>query len=182
MTTHPRRRWALVTTLTLASALALSACGSDETPGADTPAGGGPAVPGVSDVPDLPDLPAGGTTIDACSLLTAEEVTPVIGPNDGGAPDGGIGDSSCSWENEETAHSITLRVGSAGTAASGALPAESDYGPTEPGPDGIRFAPGNVAEFVIGDRACEIQVVTSVTDDADRPTAVTLIGLVRDRV
>jgi len=179
MTTHPRRRWALVAAAA-AAALTLSACGSDE-PAA---AGGDPSVsgvPGLSDVPGLPD-PETEPTIDACSLLTDEEVTPIIGPNEGGTPDSGFGESSCSWENEETSYSVTLWIGSAGTAAGGTLPAESDFGPTEPGPDGIRFAPSNLAEFVVDDRACEIQVVTSVTDDADRPTAVELIGLVRDRV
>jgi hypothetical protein len=117
-----------------------------------------------------------------CRLLTSEEVTAVIGANNGGRLDPGIGTGSCSWRNDETYSSITVRIGRAGTAPGDRLPEPSDYGPTEPGPVGIRFAPGNVAEFAVDGRACDLQVVTDVTTDADRPTAVEMIGLVRDRL
>ncbi|MGB2569270.1 hypothetical protein ACPFP2_12575 [Micromonospora citrea] len=122
--------------------------------------------------------------VDACALLSIDEVTQVIGatgdtgPRVGNPGDGG---SSCAWENPDTYHSITLDIGSPGTAVGGNLPAESAYGQTEPGPDGIRFASGGIAEFAVRDRACEIQVVTEVTDNTDQSTAVRLIGLVRDR-
>jgi hypothetical protein len=119
--------------------------------------------------------------VDTCKLLTPEEVTSIIGKNDGGKRGGGFGDS-CVWENPDTSHSISLSIGAAGTAPSGQLDPESDYGATEPGPDGIRFASGNIAEFVTKDRGCEIQVVTSVTTKSDQPTAVRLIGLVRGRI
>jgi hypothetical protein len=132
-----------------------------------------------------PDSPAKNDTrqteaapVDTCKLLTLEEVTSIIGKNDGGKP----GVDSCVWENPDSSHSISLSIGAAGTASSGQLKPESDYGATEPGPDGIRFAPGNIAEFVAKDRDCQIQVVTSVTSNSDRPTAVRLVGLVRGRI
>jgi hypothetical protein len=78
--------------------------------------------------------------------------------------------------------SITVRIERAGSAPGDRLPEMSDYGPTEPGPAGIRFAPGNVAEFAVDGRACDMQVVTDVQTDADRPTAARMIGLVRDRL
>ena len=131
-----------------------------------------PEIPKIPQVPGIPIEPP----IDVCRLLTSEEVTAVIGANNGGRLDPGIGAGSCSWRNDETYSSITVRIGRAGTAPSDRLPEPSDYGPTEPGPVGIRFAPGNVAEFAVDGRACDLQVVTDVTTDADRPTAVQMIG------
>ncbi|WFE98979.1 hypothetical protein [Micromonospora sp. WMMD964] len=154
----------------------LPAC--DSTPADRPAAAGGDPSPAVT---------AAGTEakpIDACALLSADEVAQVIGTTGAGGPragDSGDGGSSCVWENPETYHSITIDIGSAGTAVGGDLPAESPYGQTEPGADGIRFASGGIAEFALRDRACEIQVVTRVTDNSDRSTAVRLIGLVRDR-
>jgi hypothetical protein len=72
-----------------------------------------------------------------------------------------------------------VSIGNWGTAASGQLPDESAYGATEPGPDGIRFAPGGIAEFVVGDRASQLQITTR---DLDRDVLVNLIGLIRSRV
>ncbi|MDG4832035.1 hypothetical protein O7627_22395 [Solwaraspora sp. WMMD1047] len=152
--------------------LTAAACGS---PAADDdPPAAGAGTTAAADAPAEP--------VDVCALLTPDEVDPVIGANDGGRRSDGDDGGSCVWENPETYHSITVSIGDAGTAASGELPAESDYGTTEPGPDGIRFAPGNIAEFVAGNRSCELQVVTSVTDETDRPTIVRLIGLVRQRL
>ncbi|MGW0433436.1 hypothetical protein ACWDV4_12985 [Micromonospora sp. NPDC003197] len=165
-------------------AVALVATGCTTKPVVQTRSGGADgagasagAPGGVSD-----GTPSGGKKVDACTLLTAAEVTAIIGSNDGGGPGDGVGESVCTWENAENYHSITVSIGSAGTAADGQLPEVSAYGTTEPGPDGIRFAPGNVAEFVVGNRACEIQVVTSVTSNSDRPAAVRLVGLVRSRI
>lgn len=160
----------------LAVTLALAAC-SNSTPASGDAASGTGVGPGGGTA----DVPQPDTSVDACALLTATEVTDVIGPNDGGGPGNGVGESVCTWENPETAHSITVSIGMTGTAVGGQLP-ESAYGETEPGPDGIRYAPGNVAEFAVADRACQIQVVTSVTSDSDRPAATRLVGLIRDRV
>ncbi|MDG4781046.1 hypothetical protein O7614_15470 [Micromonospora sp. WMMD961] len=168
------RWWAYAATAVLISGAA--ACGStpDDQPAA---AGGDPSGPvGAAGVDAKP--------VDACALLSVDEVTQVIGatgdtgPRAGNSGDGG---SSCAWENPDTYHSITVSIGSPGTAVGGNLPTESPYGTTEPGPDGIRFASGGIAEFALRDRSCEIQVVTKVTDDTDRSTAVRLVGLVRDR-
>nr|MDT0660614.1 hypothetical protein [Micromonospora sp. DSM 115978] len=167
----------------LAALLMITAagCGSEPSDPGQTADPGGAAGPGPAATADVPA--SGAEAVDVCALLTTDEVTPVIGTNDGGrGGDSGGDGGSCVWENPETYHSITVSIGDSGTAANGQLPAESDYGQTEPGPDGIRFAPGNIAEFVVGDRGCEIQVVTSVTDDSDRPDIVRLIGLVRERV
>ncbi len=146
----------------------LTACGSEQTPPGQTSA---PSVVGAKAQP-----------VDACGLLTDPEVTAVLGkhsrPRAGTATDGG----SCTWENPDTYHSITLNIGGRLTATGGKLPEPSDFEPTRPGPDGIRFGSGNMTEFAVGDRFCDIQVVTSVTDDSDRDAAVRMIGLVRQRL
>jgi hypothetical protein len=164
-----RLRWLSAAVAVISTA---AACGSTprEQPAAATGAGSSASVA------------AEAKQVDACALLTAAEIKPVIGAEDA-EPDArtkGNGGSSCMWENPDTYHSITVEIGSPGTAVGGTLPAESAYGQTEPGPDGIRFASGGIAEFAVGDRACEIQVVTNVAG-ADRSAAVRLIGLVRDR-
>jgi hypothetical protein len=142
---------------------------------------------GVSSVPTSFSIGAGSAVaagaaatrgVDACRLLTDAEVAAVIGSNDGGKGDNG----SCSWENTDNYHSVSVDIGEAGTAAGGKLPDPLPGAKVAAGPNGIRFSSGNLAEFLIGDRACQIQVVTSVTDQADRPTAVKLIALIRSRV
>ncbi|QXE34587.1 DUF3558 domain-containing protein [Streptomyces sp. GMY02] len=152
----------------------VAACGSDTATDTRTP-GDQASRPSASREPDAADA-ASDAKVDACTLLKPAEITPVIGKNDGGRPDGGVGESVCLWENPDTYHSVTLSIGSPGTA----VPGQSDSGAD--GPDGISFGSGNMAEFVVDDRACTLQVVTSVTDESDRPTAEKLIGLVRTRL
>lgn len=158
----------------MAACLALTACGGSDSSDGSASKSGGKAGSGTS------NKKSSEKKVDACALLTDAEVTPLIGKNEGGKPGGGVAASSCEWQNPDTYSSITLDIGSAGTAPGGKLP-KSDFGKTEDGPDGIRFTQLNIAEFAIDDRACDIQVVTSVTDDSDRPTAIRLIGLVRGR-
>ncbi|MFE7125458.1 hypothetical protein [Streptomyces sp. NPDC057617] len=149
----------------------VAACGSEDTDtGAQAP---DDRAPSASAVKETDAGAASAETVDACTLLKAAEITPVIGKNDGGRPDGGVGESVCLWENPDTYHSVTLSIGSPGTA----VPGQSSAGS-----DNIEFGSGNMAEFVVGDRACTLQVVTSVTDESDRPTAEKLIGLVRTRL
>ncbi|MDG4762787.1 DUF3558 family protein [Solwaraspora sp. WMMD406] len=170
-----RLLFSLATALLVAAA---SACSSDGTTTQPADPGGQPA--GAASQPA--DQQSGGEStppVDACTLLTADEVTPIIGAHDGGGPGDGVGESVCVWENPDTYHSVTVSIGGPGTAASGQLPAESAYGETEPGPDGIRFAPGGIAEFIVGDRASEVQVVAP---DTDRDVTVELIGLIRSRL
>ncbi|WP_141698418.1 hypothetical protein [Streptomyces lushanensis] len=146
---------------------ALAACGSDtSTRSPDDRSSGASATKEAG-------AAAPAEKVDACALLKPAEITPVIGENDGGRPDSGVGESVCLWENPDTYHSVTLSIGSPGTAA----PDQSASGT-----DGISFGSGNAADFAVGDRACTLQVVTSVTDESDRPAMAELIGLVRTRV
>ncbi|MEV0002140.1 hypothetical protein AB0H28_07605 [Micromonospora sp. NPDC050980] len=175
--TPPRRQRAVPPDGRLRRATAALLLGLSLTACADGPTGTDAAHPlgasGSSTRPGTVDDP-----VDDCALLTDAEVTAVIGAHGGGV----AGADGCVWENPDTAHSITLSVGLTGTAASGSLPAPDPVlGTPEPGPDGIRFVVG-AAEFVAGDRVCTLRVVTSVTDDRDRPTMVRLARSVRDRL
>ncbi|MFF3563622.1 hypothetical protein ACFYXS_26580 [Streptomyces sp. NPDC002574] len=163
-------------------ALTASACGSSPAPssGSESAArgsGGGPSAGATTG--------SGGdgqsAAVDACTLLTPEEVAPVIGKNDGGRPTSGVGDSVCGWENPETYHSITVSVGGPGTAASGGIKDEPGV-TSEAGPEGIRFLSGGIARFAAGDRDCQVQVVSGAGGDDDKVTAVKLVGLLRDRI
>ncbi|WP_158609358.1 DUF3558 family protein [Micromonospora musae] len=170
------RRRAALPMVTLALGLLLAGCSGsssdpDAPPAEPTPAGSSSAAAAPADAKEAP--------VDACALLTDAEVTAVLGRHEGGRP----GEGSCVWENPESYHSVTVEIGEPGTAATGRLPTpDPAFGEPEPGPDGIRFVRGNGAEFVVDDRYCHLVVVTSVTDDRDRPTLIRLVGAVRDRL
>src|SRR3954470_18822593 len=123
------------------------------------------------------------STVDACALLEKDEIEGYIGANDGGHKDGGVGESVCAWENQDNYHSVTLSIGHEKTAADGKVP-DLDVpgaGKPEAGPDGITFQAG-MALFVIGTRACSVQVVTDPTSNKDRTAEARLVKLVRARL
>lgn len=172
------KRTTLTTFLIVSLALTASAC--DSSPA--TPAGGDKASGGrTSAAATTAGDTKRSTTVDACTLLKPDDVTPIIGKNDGGRPTSGVGDSVCGWENPDTYHSVTVSVGGPGTAASGQIKDEPGVS-SEPGPGGIRFLSGGIARFAAGDRDCQVQVVTGAGGDDDRSTAVKLVGLLRDRI
>lgn len=162
----------IATLALLGSAAACSSDSTDSTP-ADKPAAGTAASTKTKKA----------AAVDSCTLLKKDEVEGIIGANDGGKPGGGVGESTCTWENEDNYHSITVAIGSPKTAAGGKLPADDSVGGGKPeaGPDGIQFAADNTASFVAGDRACYVQVVTDPTSNKDRDKAVRLIKLIRAR-
>lgn len=140
-----------------------------------------PNQPGLAPVGGLPQLPRDSAPVDACALLTSDEISEVIGTHEV-QPQPLLAAGACTWRNPDTYVSVSLLIGRSGSAINGTLPEESDWGPTEPGPDGIRFAPGGITEFVIGDRACELQMVTDYSPDVADSIAVRLVGLVRGRL
>lgn len=172
----PVRR-AIAPAVVVAAIIAAAGCGA-RSPGQSAPAGPPGPFPAPSALAGAPGV-VDPAPVDACSLLTAAEVTPLIGEHELRAdPVAG----SCTWLNRETYSSIAVRIGRTATASGGRLPEPSDYGPTEPGPDGVRFAPGGIVEFVAGDRACDLQLATDQTDEAARQTGVRLVRLVRERI
>ncbi|MFE0632259.1 DUF3558 family protein [Streptomyces sp. NPDC058864] len=142
-----------------------TACGSSDTGAKSAPTKSAPS----SAAEEKGAGPDGGPSedgkkIDACTLLKPGEITPIIGENDGGHPDAGVGESVCSWENPDTYHSVTLSIGSPRTAGSEADGAES-----------------MMTAFTVDDRLCTLQVVT-LKRDTDKKSEAKLIDLVRTRV
>lgn len=154
-------------------ALFAASCGvSSDSPTATTESAGQTAS--VAETP--PDsVPTSPKEINACDLLTVDEVAQYLGETS----DGTLSGNACEWLNPATDESVTLTVGSSGTAASGTLSAESDYGETEPVPeigDTARYASGfGIVEFVAGGRASEIQV--AVLDDTVARSGATALAV-----
>ena len=151
------------------AALFLGACGGTEDPGPAT------GLPGVEETAG--DAPA-DDEVDACALLTDDEVTEVLGAHERERFSAG---ASCEWTNADHA-SVTLEIGSPGTASGGVVPPDEMLGDGERGADGVTYHSGGYTTFPVGDRACAIQVVVSVTDQSDRSTIDRFVALVRDRL
>ena len=172
-----RVRSGVLAVLLLGAAVSgVAACG--------TPAGQVPATQGAPG--PLSEAPAVGSatsrSIDGCSLLTAGEVSALIGTNDGGKPTGlDTGGGGCTWQNDDNYYSVTVEVGSSGTAPNGTIPAwEPALGPERKVGDGMRDINGGI-EFAAGDRDCIVQVASNKSD-ADRASALALIPTLRDRI
>lgn len=155
----------------LAITLATAACGSDVSGQPAAPGAGAPATAGAP----------GGTAkeLNACTMLTADEVTPIIGNNNGGVPSTGFGE--CEWKNPDTSSSITVSIGEPGTAANGTVPPKEPPFTGEPGPDGTEFFAGGV-DFVADNRLCSVFVVSDAGKEAETDTELRLVRIIRDRV
>jgi hypothetical protein len=154
---------------------------------AGSPAAAG-AVPAEASAIVSAENQAGGTTgagaVDACALLSAADVKPVVGDGVSGeknpaADDGG----KCTWENQDTYNSVTVEVGASGSAPGGALPKwDPALGAEHPLPDGMRTVITGQVEFVAGDRDCSVQVATATPGSSDEKKAVELAGKVRGQL
>jgi uncharacterized protein DUF3558 len=143
----------------LVAALALAGCGDDKpaASGSDTQSSGPPAP---------------GTPIDACKLISAGDITKLLGkPVEGKSIGGGPDTPACTWENRDTYESITVEIGSPGTAIKGTLPPSEEGFPEvgTPGPDGVRFLASGMVEFPAGGRSNTVQVavLALMGQDAD---------------
>jgi hypothetical protein len=117
----------------------------------------------------------GATAVDACSLLSAQEVATFIDATvEGKSTSNNPAAPGCSWENPDTYQSVTIDIGGPGTAPNNTLPPLGEPGfpvpASTPGPDGMRFVAGAV-EFAAGERYNSVQVATPVTMSADESNA-----------
>ncbi|WP_319455678.1 MULTISPECIES: hypothetical protein [unclassified Mycobacterium] len=154
--------------------LALAACSSNP-PSTATPEGDGAAAASATESSAAPDA------VDACALLSKEDVAPLIGVTVDGVPSGQGGRTACFWENPDTYESVTVDIGAPDTATDDTLPAVEV--PTTPGPDGTRILAGAV-EFAAGNRYNSVQVATPVSMSADESTAaaVDLINQIKPKI
>lgn len=142
-----------------AVAVLLSGCGSSGDSGDDADV----VTPQSSDSVTAGDEEA-VAAVDVCSLVTSEEIAALIGV----AVDG-VSNSvdptmpGCAWENQDTYESVTINIGSPGSAPNNTLPRLGEPGFPEiestPGPDGMRFV-GGALEFAASDRYNSVQVAS----------------------
>ncbi|ORV83770.1 DUF3558 domain-containing protein [Mycolicibacterium iranicum] len=118
------------------------------------------------------------TVIDACALLSADDVSALLGaPIEGRSTSTDPAMPACLWENPDNYESIAIEIGNPGSAVNNTLappePGFPDVG--TPGPDGMRFlVPGQV-EFAAGGRNNMVQVaVLSMSGDEANAAAVDL--------
>ena len=113
-----------------------------------------------------------GTPIDACTLISADDISKLLGkPIEGKSIGGGPDTPACTWENRETYESITVEIGNPGTAVNGTLPPPEPGFPEvgTPGPDGMRFLASGMVEFPAAGRSNTVQVavLALMGQDAD---------------
>ena len=170
------------------TAMAVAACGTPAEPASDGPPAAGRGKPVDASptrqaaTPKATRTPKPAAKVDPCDVLSADEITAVIGGHNGGTGDTSSILAMCTWKNDDTSDQVVLLVGSAGTAPGGKLPTIPSI-PTTPGPDGLVFGkPADNARFAVGDRMCSIQVLARQDDSTRRSTLIRLAGLIRDRV
>jgi hypothetical protein len=127
---------------------AVAACGSQSS---DGKAGESSAASAKSSATSAP--------IDACSLLSAEDISALLGTTvQGKSTSINPEVADCKWENPANYESVSLEIGNPGTAPDNTLPpADPAYGFT-PGPDGMRYTGSGQVEFPAGNRSNTVQV------------------------
>lgn len=144
----------------LAACLALAGCGDKKQAASDAPQSSGPPSP--------------GTVIDACTLVSADDIAKLLGKPVEGRPIGAAPDApACTWENRDTYESVTVEIGNPGTAVNGTLPPPGPGLPEmgTPGPDGMRFVASGMVEFPAAGRLNTVQVAVLKLLGADADNA-----------
>ena len=161
----------LVPAVMLAAACAGAGCGSGSGSGGET-ASSAPGSVAASDVSDS------AVAIDACSLLSAEDISGLLGDAvEGKSTTTDPELPGCIWEHPTSYESVSVEIGNPNTAVNGTLPPPEPGGPEvgTPGPDGMRFLGNGMVEFAAGGRSNTVQVaVLSMVGNAANAAAVEL--------
>jgi hypothetical protein len=147
----------------------LAACGSSGGKGANasTKPAAAKSSTGASPSSD------GAKKIDACSLVSDAEAQTLLGAAvSKKGPASGVGESVCEWDTAAE-YSLTVSVGSPGTAPGDKLTLDPSLGTALPiaALNGKGFYVAGQVEFAAGNRDNYLQLVTDVTSDVDRPKA-----------
>ena len=173
MTDLTRRRLAAVLVFT-AACCSLAGCGSKDESSEN------PSAPTGSQETTAPAAVA--NAIDACSLLSADDVSTLLGTSVEGKPTGTDPSlAGCIWENPTSYESISVEIGAPNTAANNTLPPPEPGFPEvgTPGPDGMRFLGNGLVEFAAAGRSNTVQVaVLSMSGEAANAAAVELANKV----
>ncbi|UXA20339.1 DUF3558 family protein [Mycobacterium sp. SMC-4] len=129
---------------------------------------------------------ADSVVIDACALLSATDVSALLGaPIEGRSTSADPTMPGCIWENPDNYESIAVELGNPGSAGNGTLaPPEPGFPDiSRPGPDGMRFlVPGQV-EFPAGGRNNMVQVaVLGMTAEESDAAAVDLARTIGPKI
>ena len=157
--------------------LALAACGSSSGSTLTSPKSSGTPTPSKTSS-------SAGKKIDACSLLSDAEAQTILGEAvTKKGPGSGVGESVCQWD--ATDKSMTVSVGTAGTAPNNKFTLDASFGTpvAVPGMSGAFSLPGGQLDFAAADRHNYVQVVTDViTPDTDRTKARQLAELLIPKI
>ena len=108
----------------------------------------------------------GGKKIDACSLVSDAEAKTLLGEIvTKKGPGSGVGESVCEWDTA-TSNSVTVSVGSPGTAPADKLTLDPTLGKPDPvaALNGKGFyVSGGEVDFAAGNRYNSVQVVTAAS-------------------
>lgn len=127
------------------------------------------------------------TPLDACALITAADVAPLIGATvDGVSSSVDPTMPGCVWENAQTYESVTITIGSPDSAPNNTLPRLGEPGFPEiestPGPDGMRFV-GGALEFAAANRYNSVQVASvSVAPEAANDAMIGLANKIAPQI
>ncbi len=165
-----------VAVIGIALGLGVAGCGSDDT--ADKTSAPTVATPTSA----APKTAANGVALDACSMLSSEDIAPLIEKSVEGKSTSTDPDApACVWENPDTYTSVTLNIGSHDTAPNGTVPEQPSL-PTTPGPDGIEFYGPGAAEFVAGGRLNDLQVANGTSADESNAAVIALVRKVKPQI
>ncbi|WP_197694222.1 hypothetical protein [Mycobacterium sp. 852002-40037_SCH5390672] len=155
---------------TVALSCAAAGCQSQSGPTGASGSGADKATPSTAST---------AKPIDACSMLSAQDVSSILGVSVSGKPgapkDPRMG--GCTWQNTSTEESITLEISQPGTALHNTLPPpEAGFpNPAKPGPDGMRLLGNGTVEFAAGNRDNTLQVaVLRLSADQANSAAIEL--------
>lgn len=149
----------------------LAACGSS---GGSSKASSTTSNPGSGATTTVAASSSGGDKkIDACSLVSDDEAKTLLGETvTKKGPGSGVGESVCEWDTA-TSNSVTVSVGSPGTAPGDKLTLDPSLGTPSPvaalNGKGFYLSGGEV-DFAAGNRYNSVQVVTAA-NGGDRSKA-----------
>lgn len=166
----------LTTALAVLAIVVVPACGSDD----DSGSSGSTAARGTSEAAETTSDSA--PVDDACALIDDATITELIGDHPPGSPTGAGTDApGCVWENPDNYYSVTVDIGSPGTAVNGTLPPLPEGIEGTPAPNGMRYL-GGALEFAAGGRYNSVQIANNQPGDATDAKTVELAESIADQL
>jgi hypothetical protein len=152
---------------------AVAACGSNSSDGKTAQS---PAASAQSSAAAAP--------IDACSLLSADDISALLGTTvQGKSTATRLDMAGCKWENPANYESVSLEISNPGTAPDNTLPPADPVMGYTPAPDGMRYIGSGQVEFPAGNRSNTVQVaVLKMSADQANAAAVDLARKVGPKI